>query len=40
MHSIVELIKSKDRKNAGYSVPAHGLYLTYVNYPTNIVKNG
>ena len=27
-----EIIKSKSRKKAGYSVPAHGLYLTEVNY--------
>lgn len=28
-----EVIKSKDRKKAGVSVPAHGLYLTEVAYP-------
>ena len=39
VNSIIELIKSKDRKNAGYSVPAHGLYLTYINYPSNIIKH-
>jgi tRNA pseudouridine38-40 synthase len=27
-----EIIKSKDRKNAGFSVPAHGLYLTKIAY--------
>ncbi len=37
--SIFELIKSKDRKNAGYSVPAHGLYLTNINYPINSILN-
>lgn len=33
-----EIIKSKNRSNAGFSVPAHGLYLTKVTYPylTNI----
>ena len=28
-----EIIQSKDRKKAGFSVPAHGLYLTKVEYP-------
>lgn len=28
-----EIINSKDRKKAGFSVPAHGLYLTKVEYP-------
>lgn len=26
------IIESKDRKKAGFSVPAHGLYLTEINY--------
>lgn len=28
-----KIIESKNRNNAGFSVPAHGLYLTQVNYP-------
>jgi len=28
-----KIIESKDRGKAGFSVPAHGLYLTKVNYP-------
>lgn len=28
-----QIINSKDRKKAGFSVPAHGLYLTKVEYP-------
>lgn len=28
-----EIIESKDRNKAGFSVPAHGLYLTKVEYP-------
>ena len=28
-----EIIESKDRNKAGFSVPAHGLYLTEVEYP-------
>ncbi|MEE2771476.1 MAG: tRNA pseudouridine(38-40) synthase TruA [Bacteroidota bacterium] len=28
-----EIIKSKDRAKAGASVPAHGLYLTKIEYP-------
>lgn len=30
------IIASKDRSKAGYSVPAHGLYLTEVAYPETI----
>ena len=30
--SIPEIIQSKDRSNAGPTLPAHGLYLTKVNY--------
>lgn len=28
-----EIIKSKNRSKAGFSVPAHGLYLTKIEYP-------
>ena len=28
-----QVIESKSRKKAGFSVPAHGLYLTQVIYP-------
>lgn len=28
-----KIIKSKDRSQAGFSVPAHGLYLTQIEYP-------
>lgn len=31
-----EIIKSKNRNNAGASAPAHGLYLTRVMYPETI----
>ena len=35
------IIASENRSNAGYSVPAKGLYLTDVAYPKNInVING
>lgn len=30
---ILEIIESKDRRKAGRSVPAHGLYLSKVEYP-------
>ena len=30
--SISEIILSKKRENAGVTAPAHGLYLTKVNY--------
>ncbi|ADR22109.1 tRNA pseudouridine synthase A [Marivirga tractuosa] len=31
-----EIIKAKNRKSAGRAVPAHGLYLTEVQYPKDI----
>jgi tRNA pseudouridine38-40 synthase len=34
-----EVIKSKDRSNAGFSVPAGGLYLIKVEYPDNYFLN-
>lgn len=30
------IIESKNRSEAGYSVPAHGLYLTNIDYPESI----
>ena len=38
LQSLHEIIRSKDRRNAGYSVPAHGLYLVDVKYPEHIKK--
>jgi len=35
-----EIIKSKDRREAGYSVPGHALYLIKVEYPDAIKYNG
>ena len=32
------IIKSKNRSNAGTSAPAHGLYLTEVKYPNEIMN--
>lgn len=40
IEEIHTIIKSKNRSNAGTSVPAHGLYLTKVEYPKNIKTNG
>ncbi len=31
-----QIIKSKDRSEAGFSVPAHALYLTKIEYPDDI----
>ncbi|MEI7508084.1 MAG: tRNA pseudouridine(38-40) synthase TruA [Flavobacterium sp.] len=31
--TLTKIIESKDRNKAGFSVPAHGLYLTNVEYP-------
>ena len=41
IEQVGEIIKSKQRSNAGFSVPAHGLYLTDIQYPDNIyIING
>jgi len=32
-----DIIKSKDRTNAGASVPGHGLYLVNIDYPNRIL---
>ena len=36
VESLHDIIKSKDRGEAGFSVPAHGLYLTKIEYPNTI----
>lgn len=36
--SILDLIDSKDRSKAGSSVPAHGLYLSDVKYPDDVIS--
>jgi len=33
---VAQIVESKKRSNAGFSVPAHGLYLTKVEYPKEI----
>ena len=33
LEDFTKIIDSKDRSKAGFSVPAHGLYLTKVEYP-------
>ena len=35
-----DIIKSRDRANAGPSVPAKGLYLTEIIYPQSLIING
>lgn len=35
---VIAILKSKDRSEAGFSVPAQGLFLTQVAYPNNVVK--
>ena len=32
LNEFIQIIESKDRNKAGFSVPAHGLYLTKVEY--------
>ena len=34
----IEIIMSKNRSMAGYSVPAKGLFLTKISYPDEIFK--
>lgn len=34
-----KIIERKKRSDAGYSVPAHGLYLTEVSYPKTVFNN-
>jgi len=36
LDDLKNIIKSENRSEAGYSVPAHGLYLTKVKYPKTI----
>ncbi|MEW7292375.1 tRNA pseudouridine(38-40) synthase TruA [Aquimarina sp. 2304DJ70-9] len=36
IEDLIRIIKNEDRSQAGYSVPAHGLYLTAVHYPKTI----
>jgi len=36
VNDLHNIIKSKSRSEAGFSVPAHGLYLTEVTYPETI----
>ncbi|APX99629.1 tRNA pseudouridine(38-40) synthase TruA [Lacinutrix venerupis] len=38
VESMHDIIKSKNRSEAGFSVPAHALYLTAIEYPENIKK--
>ena len=38
LDDVKAIINSKDRRNAGYSVPAKGLYLTEITYPKRITE--
>ncbi len=38
LEDLIDIIKSEDRSRSGYSVPAHGLYLTKVEYPEKFTK--
>ncbi len=37
LNDVKKIIESKNRSNAGYSVPAKGLFLTKVIYPKNLL---
>jgi tRNA pseudouridine38-40 synthase len=39
LSDVERIVKSKNRSAAGYSVPAHGLYLSHVKYPEGLMKN-
>ena len=39
MADIESILASKDRSEAGVSVPAKGLYLTAIQYPKNIIEH-
>ena len=39
VESMHNIIKSKNRSEAGFSVPAHALYLTKIEYPESIKLN-
>ncbi|WP_084203529.1 tRNA pseudouridine(38-40) synthase TruA [Psychroserpens damuponensis] len=39
LEKLHDILVSKDRGEAGFSVPAHGLYLVNVEYPETIKKN-
>ena len=36
VEAIDAIIESKNRSKAGFSVPAHGLYLTKITYPNTL----
>ena len=38
LDDFIEIIESKNRSNAGISVPAHGLFLASIEYPENIFE--
>ncbi len=33
IENFIQIIESQNRENAGFSVPAHGLFLTNIEYP-------
>lgn len=39
VEALHDIIQSKDRSNAGASAPAHGLYLTNIEYPNTVYLN-
>lgn len=39
VETLHDVIQSKDRSNAGASAPAHGLYLTHIEYPNTVYLN-
>jgi tRNA pseudouridine38-40 synthase len=39
VEALHDVIQSKDRSNAGASAPAHGLYLTNIEYPNTVYLN-
>jgi tRNA pseudouridine38-40 synthase len=39
LEELKKITASRDRKKAGRAVPAHGLFLTEVKYPSDIFIN-
>jgi tRNA pseudouridine38-40 synthase len=39
VNDLHRIIKSKNRSEAGFSVPAHGLYLAKIDYSESIKHN-
>lgn len=39
IEDFIAILKSEDRRNAGFSAPPQGLFLSEITYPKSIIKN-